>query len=202
MFSILKPDFGRYRTDLLMDAFPLAIDASGETTWFPQRIPHVFIDGPLGSGKTITAQNLVIAATRAGWDAHVLRQFSREYCEFDNWPGVRIASTPPEHSALLSDTTAALASDGAIVRPVLVVIDTNSLLADIGNGGLDHLVNIVDRGGWRRINLVIVSDPTRPDVVPAVTTRLHRVELTRPSRGSDVSREITQWRPSDRSSTR
>lgn len=205
MFSILKPDFAQYRSDLLTDAFPLAITPDQHTMpWFPQRVPHLFIDGPLGSGKTTTAQNLVIAASRAGWDVHVLRRFSREYREFEDWPGVRIASTPPEHSELLSDTVGLLVQGETLAdRPVLVVIDTNSLLADIGSGGIDQLRNLVGTGQPRRINVVLVSDPTSADVVPAVTNQLHRLELRLPWRDSQVGvpREISQWRPDDRPPT-
>lgn len=202
MFSILKPDFARYRTNLLMDEFPLAASSDGkEQVWFPQlRDPHLFIDGPLGSGKTVTAQNLVIQACRNGWDVHVLRQFSREYREFEDWPGVRIASTPPEHSALLSDTDTAGTNAAPYRGPLLVVVDTTDLLADIGNAGLDHLLSLVNRPQSRRINLVLVSDPRGPDVVPTVTRQLHRIELARPPHGSEVrlADEITRWRPATR----
>jgi len=205
VFSILKPEFAQYRSDLLADAFPLAITPDQRNMpWYPQRVPHLFIDGPLGSGKTTTAQNLVIATARAGWDVHVLRQFSREYREFEDWPGVRIASTPSEHSELLSDTVGLLVQGSTVVgRPTLVVIDTNSLLADIGSGGLDQLSKLVDTGQSRRINIVLVSDPTSTDVVPAVTGQLHRLELRSPWRGSHVGapREISQWRPDDRPPT-
>lgn len=203
MFSIVRPDFGRYRTDLVMDEFPLAATPEREVLWCPQRIQHLFIDGPLASGKTTTAQNLVIAASRAGWDVHVLRQFSREYREFEDWPGVRIASTPREHSELLLNTAGLqLRSRGPVGTRTLLVIDTRSLLADIGNGGLDQLLNLIDTGpAARQINVVLVSDPTRPDVVPAVTAQLHHVELEPPSRDSEAlraAREISQWRPAVR----
>lgn len=202
MFSIVRPDFGRYRTDLIMDQFPLAATPEGEMPWFPQRVPHLYIDGPLASGKTTTAQNLVIAACRAGWDVHVLRQFSREYREFEDWPGVKIASTPTEHVELLLDTTGLQVRGGRRVgAPTLLVIDTRSLLADIGNDGLDQLRNLVDTGPARRINLVLVSDPTGSDVEPALTRQLHHVELESPFCDSKVlrpPREISQWQPAAR----
>ncbi|BBX87913.1 hypothetical protein [Mycolicibacterium aubagnense] len=203
MFSILKPDFAQYRTDLIIDEFPLAMTLDGkEQWWLPQlRNPHLFIDGPLGSGKTTTAQNLVIQACRSGWDVHLLRRFSREYREFEDWPGVRIASTPLEHSSLISSTDTAGMNLAPYPVPVLVVVDTAQLLADVGNAGLDHLMNLVNRPQSRRVNLVLVSDPTRPDVVPTVTRKLYRIDLRRPSHGAEPRPPsvIAQWRPVDRS---
>ncbi|NTY62642.1 ATP-binding protein [Mycolicibacterium sphagni] len=202
MFSIFNPDFTQYRTDLLADVFPLAVDLDGrEVDWIPQvRNPHIFIGGPVGSGKTTTAENLVIQACRNGWDVHVLRQFGREYREFEDWPGVKIASTPPEHGSLLSDTDTAGKNLAPSPVPVLVVIDTTELLADIGNGGLDHLLNLVNRPQSRRINLVLISTPASPDFVPAVTRQLHHIELARPPKWLEprLPHEVSRWRPGDR----
>lgn len=202
MFSILKPDFAQYRTDLLAAVLPLAVGPDGKgVDWIPQvRNPHIVISGPVGSGKTTTAQNLVIQACRNSWDVHVLRQFGREYREFEDWPGVRIASTPPEHGSLLSDTDTAGKNLAPSPVPVLMVIDTTELLADIGNGGVEHLLNLVNQPQSRRINLVLISNPAGPDIVPAVTRQLHRIELALPPTWLEprLPHEVSRWRPGDR----
>ncbi|TEA09153.1 ATP-binding protein [Mycobacteroides salmoniphilum] len=214
MFSIVKPDFAQYRNDLIMEVFPLAMTADGqEDMWMPQNgmrwRPHLFIDGPLGSGKTTTAQNLVIQASRNGSDVHVLRQFGREYSVFEDWPGVSIASTPAEYLALLADADNRGIASGRM-RPVLVVVDTISLLADLGKAGLDSLLQLVNRRHDHRINLVLVADPTGSDDAPglaytglqeALVEPLYRVEIWPPPSGLEarLPEEISQWRPSERS---
>ncbi|SKZ04185.1 Uncharacterised protein [Mycobacteroides abscessus subsp. bolletii] len=212
MFAIVKPDFAQYRTDLIMEMFPLAMTADGqEGIWAPQNgmqwRPHLFIDGPLGSGKTTTAENLVIQASRNGSDVHVLRQLSREYGVFEDWPGVSIASTATEYLALLEDAHNRGIASGRM-RPVLVIVDTISLLSDLGKAGLDSLLELVNRRHDHRINLVLVSDPTRPAVESslsytglqeALVEPLYRVELCTPSEmQARPPEEISQWRPADR----
>lgn len=56
---------------------PIAVTELGDDiVWRPEADlwPHLHLDGVVGSGKTITAQNIAVAAVRARWRVHILRQ--------------------------------------------------------------------------------------------------------------------------------
>lgn len=179
-------------------SMPIAVTELGDdVVWRPEADlwPHLHLNGLIGSGKTITAQNIAVAAARARWRVHILRQFDREYGEFIGWPGVEVATTPTEHSALLQRSVDLMYPLPA--APLLVVIDTVKGIVDgIGDSCRSPLRRIAVDGRVHQAHLVLVADPTAPDPVPEVTELLCRLTVIPPLAASRRPRgDLMRWRP-------
>lgn len=157
----------------------IAVTQSGDPiVWRPETDlwPHLLLDGPLGSGKTLTAHNIVVAAVQARWQIHILRQFDREYRDFLGWPDTAVATTPAEHSQMLHRSRAMLQDQDR--APLLVVLDTVTGVWDgLGSTARQDLQRILLDGRAHRAHLVLVVDPTAPDPVPAEIKGLVGISL-------------------------
>lgn len=198
VYALPEADFAPETSGTSDISMPIAVTELGDDiVWRPEADlwPHLHLEGLIGSGKTITAQNIAVAAARARWRVHILRQFDREYGEFIGWPGVEVATTPTEHSALLQRSVDLMYPLPA--APLLVVIDTVKGIVDgIGDSCRGPLRRIALDGRVHQAHLVLVADPTAPDPVPEVTELLCRLTVIPPLAASRRPRgDLMRWRP-------
>lgn len=191
--------------------FPIASNDKGDVlSWEPAVVPHQVIAGSLAAGKTMTAQNLIVEAAYAGWQVNVLREFDREYNEFVDWPGVRIATTAGEQGKVIGELSecgliasrCGFGAAGVEKPPILLIIDTvTGVLDGISRWSENaawrarkHLVTLIENGGAARIHVVVVADPTS-DQFP-LTEAVHllpSVELTAVGPGRRVRRDFNDY---------
>lgn len=199
VYALPEADFAREAAGPSDISMPIAVTELGdEIVWRPEADlwPHLHLDGPIGSGKTITAQNIAVAAARARWRVHILRQFDREYGEFLGWPNVEVATTPTEHSALLQRSVDLMYPIPA--APLLVVIDTIKGIVDgIGDSCRGPLRRIALDGRVHQAHLVLIADPTASDPVPEVTELLCPLTVIPPPLASSrrPRGDLMRWRP-------
>lgn len=82
VYALPEADFAPETSGTSDISMPIAVTELGDDiVWRPEADlwPHLYLEGLIGSGKTITAQNIAVAAARARWRVHILRQFDREY---------------------------------------------------------------------------------------------------------------------------
>lgn len=179
-YALAPADFAAASTELTDLGTAIAVTQSGSPiVWRPETDlwPHLLLDGPLGSGKTLTAHNIVMAAAQARWQIHILRQFDREYREFFDWSCAAVATTPAEHSQMLDRSRAMML--GQDRAPLLVVLDTVTGVWDgLGSTARRDLQRILVDGRAHRAHLVLVVDPTAPDPVPAEIRDLVGISLS------------------------
>lgn len=182
--------------------FPIASNDKGDVlSWEPAVVPHQVIAGSLAAGKTMTAQNLIVEATYAGWQVNVLREFDREYNEFVDWPGVRIATTAGEQGKVIGELSERGVA-GVEEPPVLLIIDTVTGVLDGISRWSENaawrarkdLVTLIENGGAARVHVVVVADPTS-DQFPLIEAvhLLPSVELTAVDPGRRVRRDFNEY---------
>ncbi|RZK95501.1 MAG: AAA family ATPase [Rhodococcus sp. (in: high G+C Gram-positive bacteria)] len=81
---------------------PYGIDEDGnEVVWRPAIDPNMMLIGPPGSGKTVTAHNLLVNFSRRGWPIWVLDGKYVEFLGFQDWPNVQVVATTIEQQVAL-----------------------------------------------------------------------------------------------------
>ncbi|WP_210461575.1 FtsK/SpoIIIE domain-containing protein [Rhodococcus opacus] len=81
---------------------PYGIDEDGnEVVWRPAIDPNLMLIGPPGSGKTVTAHNLLVNFSRRGWPIWVLDGKYVEFLGFQDWPNVQVVATTIEQQVAL-----------------------------------------------------------------------------------------------------
>ncbi|OKH76758.1 hypothetical protein EB73_02385 [Mycobacterium sp. SWH-M3] len=180
VYALASADVAAASAELTDLGTAIAVTQSGNPiVWRPETDlwPHLLLDGPLGSGKTLTAHNIVVAAAQAGWQIHILRQFDREYRDFLGWPCAGVATTPAEHRQMLHRSRAMM--QGQDRAPLLVVIDTVTGVWDgLDSTARQDLLRILLDGRTHRAHLVLVTDPTATEPVPADMKGLVGISLS------------------------
>lgn len=77
VYALPEADFAPETSGTSDISMPIAVTELGDDiVWRPEADlwPHLHLEGLIGSGKTITAQNIAVAAARARWRVHILRQ--------------------------------------------------------------------------------------------------------------------------------
>ncbi len=81
---------------------PYGIDEDGnEVVWRPAIDPNLMLIGVPGSGKTVTAHNLLVNVTRRGWPVWVLDGKYVEFLGYQDWPNVQVVATTIEQQVAL-----------------------------------------------------------------------------------------------------
>ncbi len=81
---------------------PYGVDEDGnEVVWRPAIDPNLMLIGPPGSGKTVTAHNLLVNFSRRGWPIWVLDGKYVEFLGFQDWPNVQVVATTIEQQVAM-----------------------------------------------------------------------------------------------------
>ncbi|RGP48694.1 AAA family ATPase [Rhodococcus erythropolis] len=81
---------------------PYGVDEDGnEVVWRPAIDPNLMLIGPPGSGKTVTAHNLLVNFSRRGWPIWVLDGKYVEFLGYQDWPNVQVVATSIEQQVAM-----------------------------------------------------------------------------------------------------
>ena len=94
------------RVDLLSSyddvEIPFGVDEDGnEVVWRPAIDPNLMLIGRPGTGKTVTAHNLLVSASRYGWPVWVLDGKYIEFLGYQDWPNVQVVATTIEQQVAM-----------------------------------------------------------------------------------------------------
>ena len=94
------------RVDLLATyddvEIPFGVDEDGdEVVWRPAIDPNLMLIGRPGTGKTVTAHNLLVSASRYGWPVWVLDGKYIEFLGYQDWPNVQVVATTIEQQVAM-----------------------------------------------------------------------------------------------------
>ena len=81
---------------------PYGIDEDGnEVFWRPAIDPNLMLIGTPGTGKTVTAHNLLVSFARHGWPIWVLDGKYVEFLGYQDWPNVQVVATTIEQQVAM-----------------------------------------------------------------------------------------------------